>query len=79
MDGLQRQARLPDLPPPRGPSRRGWYHCIPANVRGDEREELVLYNPWDARVWLYTPNPFSAQDFQGCRPTTRQYNARLMD
>ena len=64
---------------PVGPARMGWYHCIPANVCQDEREELVLYNPWDRWIYIYTPSPLRPQAFEGYRATPRQYNARLMD
>ncbi|MEO0332133.1 MAG: hypothetical protein AAF223_10670, partial [Bacteroidota bacterium] len=68
-----------ELPPPRGNKRHGWYHCIPANVCGDDREEVVLYNPWDAAIYIYTPTPFVKDAFAGYQPTPRQYNVRLMD
>ena len=29
------------LPKPVGPSRMGWYHCIPADIYGDERENII--------------------------------------
>lgn len=70
---------LDELGKPVGPSRMGWYHCIPANVCSDEREELVLYNPWDRWIYIYTPSPLTPQVFTGYRATPRQYNARLMD
>jgi hypothetical protein len=70
---------LKELPEPVGPARMGWYHCIPANVCGDEREEVILYNPWDGRIYIYTPSPLTAQAFTGYRASARQYNARLMD
>jgi hypothetical protein len=72
-------AKLPDLPPLVGPPKMGWYHCIPADVCGDAREELVLYNPWDRRILIYTPAPLDESAFRGYRPGPRQYNARLMD
>ncbi|MHC4312334.1 MAG: rhamnogalacturonan lyase family protein [Planctomycetota bacterium] len=50
-------ADLPNLPKPIGPAKMGWYHCIAANVCGDEREEVVLYNPWDKYVWIFSPEP----------------------
>ena len=70
---------LPELPPPEPVGRMAWYHCIPADVCGDEREELVLYNPWDPSIYIYTPHPLDPDSFAGYRPTARQYNARLMD
>ena len=70
---------LPDLPAPIGPSRMGWYHCIPGDVCGDEREEVVLYNPWDKFIYVYTPFPLNEEKFKGYQPGPRQYNVRLMD
>jgi len=69
---------LPDLPKPTG-GRMGWYHCIPADVCGDEREELVLYNPWVPAIYIYTPEPLTEAAYAGYHPGPRQYNARLMD
>ncbi|NQT93796.1 MAG: hypothetical protein HQ559_13635 [Lentisphaerae bacterium] len=70
---------LPDLPCPEGRGRMDWYHCIPANVCGDEREEVVLYSPWTTRIHIYTQtdsNGIVSSDFKA---GPRQYNARLMD
>ena len=75
----QRVATLPGLPPLVGPPKMGWYHCIPADLCGDARDELVLYNPWDRRILLYTPAPLDPAAYRGYRPGPRQYNARLMD
>ena len=72
-------ARLPNLPAPIGEEKMGWYHAIPANVTGDSREDIVLYNPWDKYVWIYTPAPHDASEFGGYRPGPRQYNPRIMD
>ncbi|MCZ6680894.1 MAG: hypothetical protein O7E52_27010 [Candidatus Poribacteria bacterium] len=67
-----------DLPPPTG-GKMGWYHCFPANVCGDEREEVILYDPCSDAVYIYTPPPFDPTAFCGYRHTPRQYNARLID
>jgi len=80
-------AELPGLPEPVHPPRvkglsgsnMGWYHCIPADVCGDGREEVVLYNPWDKYVYVYTPSPLHEDACRGYRPGPRQYNARIMD
>ena len=72
-------AALPDLPEPVGPPKMGWYHCIPADLCGDEREEIVLYNPWDKFVYIYTPSPLDEEAFKGYKAGPRQYNVRLMD
>ena len=68
-----------DLPPVEGDPRQGWYHCIPADVRGDAREEAVLFNPWADAVYVFTPPPLDEPAWQGYNPGPRQYNARLMD
>ena len=70
-------AELPDLPTPQGTKRRGWYHCIPADLTGDEGEELVVYNPWDAFIAIYAKA--NDQHRKSYVPTARQYNVRLMD
>jgi len=77
-DGTPR-ATLPDLPPPIGDRKMGWYHCVPADVCGDAREEVVVYNPWDRHVWVHTPAPYDRDAFSGYRAGPRQYNVRLMD
>jgi len=70
---------LPELPPSEPVGRMGWYHCIPADVCGDEREDLILYDPWSPEICIYTPYPLAADAFRGYRATPRQYNVRLMD
>jgi len=72
-------ARLPGLPEPAGPPKMGWYHCIPADVCGDAREEVVVYNPWDRFIAIYSPAPLDPAAFRTYRPRPRQYNVRLMD
>ena len=70
---------LPDLPTPEPAGRMAWYHCIPANVCGDDREELVLYNPWSAEVYIYTQADSDAGTTSRYRHGPRQFNPRLMD
>ncbi len=70
---------LPELPPPEPVGRMAWYHCIPANVCGDDREELVLYNPWTTRIYIYTQPDNDDRAFGGYKAGPRQYNPRLMD
>ncbi len=72
-------AKLPGLPEPIGNFRQGWYHCIPANVCGDEREEVVVYNPWEPFVYIYSPSPLHTKAFEKYEATPRQYNVRLID
>lgn len=69
---------FPELPPPSG-GKMGWYHCFPADVCGDEREEVILYEPYSDAVYIYTPDAFEPSQFRGYTHTARQYNARLMD
>lgn len=74
-------ASLPSLPPPNGGDvhRMGFYHAIPADLCGDRREELVIWDPTATHVYIYTPQPLD----QSIRPRyqhgPRQYNPRLMD
>jgi hypothetical protein len=72
-------AKLPGLPRPAGPAKMGWYHAIPADLVGDEGEELVLYNPWDFSVYIYTGTARGDDARKPYRAGSRQYNARLMD
>ncbi|MEA3400469.1 MAG: hypothetical protein U9R79_04415 [Armatimonadota bacterium] len=71
-------SHLPELPEPSG-GNQGWYHCFPADLCGDEREELVLYDPLAASVFIYTPQPLNEAAYRGYAHGPRQYNARLMD
>lgn len=73
-----RVVTFPDLPPPTG-GKMGWYHCFPADVCGDAREEVVLYDPYSDAVYIWTPKPFHPDEYDSYIHTTRQYNARLMD
>jgi hypothetical protein len=78
-DGAGRRAvDFPDLPPPSG-GKMGWYHCFPADVCGDGREEVVLYDPYGDAVYIYTPAPLDEAAYGGYRHTPRQYNTRLLD
>ena len=69
---------FPDLPPPSG-GKMGWYHCFPADVCGDEREEIVLYDPYRDDLYIYAAPPLEESPFHRYRHTARQYNARLID
>ena len=69
---------FPELPPPTG-GKMGWYHCFPADVCGDAREEVILYDPYSDAVYIYTSMPFQPDLFDGYQHTERQYNTRLMD
>jgi len=70
-------AKLPELPSPQGTKRRGWYHCVPADLNGDDGEEIIVYNPWDSFVAIYSATPLDT--WKSYQPTKRQYNVRLMD
>lgn len=70
-------AELPDLPPPQGTKRRGWYHCVPADLSNDEGEEVIIYNPWDSFISIYGQHTFNR--WKSYEATPRQYNVRLMD
>ena len=72
---------LPDLPAPNGNKvhRMGFYHAIPANACGDEREELVLWDPTARHVYIYTAKPLDESAYRGYQAGPRQYNPRLMD
>lgn len=74
----RRVVEFPDLPSPSG-GKMGWYHCIPANVCGDARDEVVLYDPYTCSIYIYTPAPLAEDAYSGFVNTPRQYNARLMD
>ena len=51
----------------------------PADVCGDAREEVILYDPYSDAVYIYSPKPFHTNQYEGYKHTPRQYNARLMD
>ena len=69
---------FPELPAPTG-GKMGWYHCFPADVCGDEREEVILYDPYSDAVYIYTPAPLDESQFDRYHHGPRQYNARLLD
>lgn len=72
---------LPRLPPPGGPNvhRMGFYHAIPANVCGDDREELVIWDPTAKHIYIYSPKPLNTSAWRTYVAGPRQYNPRLMD
>jgi hypothetical protein len=72
-------SRLPELPTEKGDKKMGWYHCIPVDAFESPGEELVVYNPWDRYIFLYSK---PGQDGSASKKFTagpRQYNVRLMD
>lgn len=72
---------IPGLPPSNGGDvhRMGFYHMIPADLCGDRREEMVLWDPTASSLFLYTAETPDESLYRGYRPTPRQYNPRLMD
>ncbi len=72
---------LPGLPPPGGnrAHRMGFYHTIAADVCGDRREELVLWDPTAEGVYVYTAAPLDKRAYRGYDAGPRQFNPRLMD
>ncbi len=64
---------------PEFPGVSFWSFAIPGDLCGDDREELVTYNPADRFIYVYTPVPLNEPDYRAYRPGPRQYNARLMD
>ncbi len=77
----QEYVELPGLPAPLGYDvhNMSWYHCIPANVCGDEREEIITWDPAAASVYIYTQQPPDGEEYAGYEAGPRQYNARIMD
>lgn len=73
-----RAVSFPGLPQPSG-GKMGWYHCFPANVCDDDREQVILYDPYQDRVHIYAQTPSKSVAFSGYRHTRRQYNTRLID
>ena len=81
-DLSQKEGRkLPGLPPPGGAKvhRMGFYHAVPANLCGDRREELVLWDPTARHIYIYTPKPLDESEYNRYIAGPRQYNPRLMD
>lgn len=72
-------AALPGLPDPVGHHRQGWYHCIPAGIWSSVREDLVIYNPWDRYVYVFTQRALADREPACFQAGPRQYNVRLMD
>jgi len=70
---------FPDLPPPSGKGRMGWFHCIPAELDGSGRESLVLFDPYGEDIYVYGRARLEGYPPTGYRHTARQWNARLMD
>ena len=79
----QSSITLPDLPPANGKDvhRMGFYHAIPADTTGDQKEDLVVYDPTSASVFIYSTDLSNRVADDGSRFTAgpRQYNPRLMD
>lgn len=67
-----------ELPAPTG-GRMGWYHCFAADLCGEGREGVVLYDPYGDAVYVYAAVPLDPGQLDNYRHTAQQYNARLMD
>lgn len=65
--------------PPLGTVRQGWYHCITLDLVGDKGEEVILYNPWEDDIYIYTAGRKDKPLPKAFVPTPKQYNVRLMD
>jgi hypothetical protein len=65
--------------PPQGYYRQGWYHCIPADLAGDDGEEIVVYNPWEDKIFIFGRSSQPGIRFKPYVHTARQYNPRIMD
>ncbi len=72
---------LPGLPRPNGGEvhRMGFYHAIPADLCGDNREELLLWDPTATELFIFTPKPLDESAYSKYFSTPRQYNPRIMD
>jgi len=82
-DGYGRKVvTFPELPPPSESKlgNQGWYHCIPVNVCGNEAEQVILYDMYADRIFIYGAADAPTEDvLRSYRHTARQYNVRLMD
>jgi hypothetical protein len=76
-----RGVKLPGLPPPGGGEvhRMAFYHSIAADICGDQREELIVWDPTASHIYVYTPEPLHEATYAGYQAGPRQYNPRLMD
>jgi hypothetical protein len=72
-------ADLPGLPETKGDPRQGWYHVIPVDLFESPGEEILVYNPWDRRIFLFTKAGRGGSALRKYVATPRQYNVRLMD
>lgn len=74
-------AALPGLPPPNGMQRHrmGFHHAIAADLIGDDSEELVVWDPTAADIFIYASSSGLTSLYDGYKPSPRQYNPRLMD
>ncbi len=70
---------LPGLPKAKGDRKQGWYHCIPIDIHESPAEELLIYNPWDRYVFLFTKTGQKGSALKKFMAGPRQYNVRLMD
>lgn len=74
---------LPNLPEANGKGihRMGFHHAIPAEISGDGKEDLVVYDPTSTSVFIYSIDSQIRASLNESRflAGSRQYNPRLMD
>jgi hypothetical protein len=72
---------LPGLPAPGGAAvhRMGFYHAIAADLVGDQREGLIVWDPTASSVHLFSAAPLDTATAHAFRAGPRQFNPRLMD
>ena len=75
----ERFSDLPGLPKAKGDRKQGWYHCIPIDIFESTGEELLVYNPWDRYIFLFTKTGPKGSVLKKFKVNQRQYNVRLMD
>ena len=79
-NGIGEVAAVLDITEPVGPFRRAWYHSIPVNLTDNDREELVVWNPYSDVIYIFGNEPVSPETiWKSFIPGPRQYNPRLMD
>ena len=54
-------------------------HTFGGDLRIDDREELLLWDPTASELFIYTPKPLDESAYRGYQTGPRQYNPRIMD
>ena len=73
------QSFAPEDLPPRSERAARTHRDDPANLVGDSREELVIWDPTATHWYMYTPKSLNESLPHEYRHEPRQYNPRLMD